>query len=173
MTGSAVFSGPYRYELARWWGKGASLIWVMLNPSSAGAQSDDPTIRRCVGFTKHDRFGFQGMKVVNLFGLVATDPTELRLADDPVGHNNREYVERAVHYGLTAVAAWGAAVKSIPEAQPEIEFFMKTAYDKGMPVMCLGTTLQHHPKHPLYLPSRTFLRSYRPDPDMTHISESR
>ena len=171
MTGSAVFSDPYRYELARWWGKGATLVWVMLNPSSAGAQSDDPTIRRCVGFTKSDRFGFQGMKVVNLFGLVATDPAELRLADDPVGPENHEYVERALHHGLTAVAAWGAAVDSTPRAQPEVEFFMETAHDKGVPVMCLGTTLRDHPKHPLYLPATRKFRSLRPapDPDITHI----
>ncbi len=162
ITGSAVFNGPYRYELARWWGLGASLVWVMLNPSTAGAQSNDPTIRRCIGFSRRDQFGFEGMKVVNLFGLVATDPAELRAVDDPVGAENREYVKRALHHGLTAVAAWGAAVDSLPEAQSEIDFFMKTADAEGVPVMCLGTTKAEHPKHPLYLPTNTSLRSYRP-----------
>lgn len=57
--------GRYRYALHRWWGDGARLIFVMLNPSTADANVDDPTIRRCVGFARS--LGFDGLGVFNLY----------------------------------------------------------------------------------------------------------
>ena len=42
----------YRYSLWRQWDEGPSVLWIMLNPSTADVYVDDPTIRRCVGFAK-------------------------------------------------------------------------------------------------------------------------
>jgi len=46
-------SGVYRYDLRRQvLGKRTeTLVWIMLNPSQADAVANDPTIRRCMGFT--------------------------------------------------------------------------------------------------------------------------
>lgn len=46
--------GKYRYTLGRAWGLGVreqcAMSFVMLNPSTADAEHDDPTIRRCIHF---------------------------------------------------------------------------------------------------------------------------
>ncbi len=81
----------YRYTLSRTWdtltGVG-TVVFVMLNPSTADEHVDDPTIRRCISFAK--AAGFAGLYVVNLFAWRATKPADLWAADDPVGRWNRQ-----------------------------------------------------------------------------------
>ena len=83
---SAVLSddGKYRYQLDRKWGPGeVMLTFVMLNPSTADANEDDPTIRRCVNFAKRELF--HGIRVLNLYAYRTPSPAQLWLADDPIG----------------------------------------------------------------------------------------
>src|SRR5262247_619495 len=77
----------------------------MLNPSTADAWRDDPTIRRCVALSR--AMGFDALVVVNLFALRATDPRVLRRAADPVGAGNARAIARAVGSASVVVAAWG------------------------------------------------------------------
>src|SRR5262245_13227298 len=98
--------GRYRYALTRTWGDPKKVVcWVMLNPSTADADQDDPTIRRCLGFSR--AWGAGGLVVVNLFALRATDPDQLRIAADPVGPDNDSHLSTAA-FGRLVVAAWGA-----------------------------------------------------------------
>ena len=82
---TAVISqdGLYRYHLERRWSDAPFLTFVMLNPSTADAEIDDPTIRRCVGFSKREGAG--GIAVVNLYAFRATSPADLRQASAPYG----------------------------------------------------------------------------------------
>lgn len=83
---SAVISecGSYRYRLERVWeAEKDRVAFIMLNPSTADASKDDPTIRRCIGFAK--AWGFGGLIVGNLFALRSTDPKALYGHKDPVG----------------------------------------------------------------------------------------
>ena len=67
---SAVISdcGKYRYVLER--DKGSNpLVFLMLNPSTADASLDDPTIRRCRRFSEDN--GYTGIVVVNLYAYRA------------------------------------------------------------------------------------------------------
>ena len=54
----------HRYSLTRRWGDGPRVCcWIMLNPSTADATTDDPTIRRCIGFTH--AWGYDALTVVS------------------------------------------------------------------------------------------------------------
>src|SRR3989449_11540410 len=108
MRTDACFSrcGTYRYALWRRWAAGPQVLFVMLNPSTADAQRDDPTIRRCIGFAR--RWGCGGIEVVNLFALRATDPRRLRYTRDPVGPENVAHLARAAGRASLVGAAWGA-----------------------------------------------------------------
>ncbi len=96
MTGSAVLSecARYRYRLDRAWERDdhglGTVTWVMLNPSTADADVDDPTIRRCIGFSK--AWGYNALTVVNLFAWRATSPRDLCAVEDPVGPDNEAHL---------------------------------------------------------------------------------
>jgi hypothetical protein len=134
-------SGRYRYVLTREWGVRGVVTWIMLNPSTADADNDDPTIRRCIGFSK--RWGFGGLRAVNLFAYRATNPSELRSVNDPVGPEHQRYFRQALDGAGRIVAAWGShAVVRLTHIAELLQ---------ACPVMCLGTNADGQPKHPLYV----------------------
>lgn len=141
--------GVYRYMLRRSWGsireREDQVCWVMLNPSTADASLDDPTIRRCIGFSK--AWGFSGLAVVNVFALRATDPKRLVDHPDPVGPLCDEYLEDFMRSSGCVVAAWGA---SWPAAQVARVAAVSALAVKHRAV-CLGATASGQPRHPLYL----------------------
>jgi len=133
----------YRYELGRRWGDGAMLTWVMLNPSTADAGEDDPTIRRCAQFSQD--YGFHGLVVRNLFAYRATNPKELARVEDSVGSDNDVPLLDKI------VFAWGANTLAQQQAHN-----MVTLYPDAL---CLGVTKNGDPRHPLYVPrTRGFVR---------------
>jgi hypothetical protein len=97
--------GRYRYWLMRRWSMEPMLYWCMLNPSTADAEADDPTIKKCIGFAKKNGFGAIG--VVNLFAWRATEPAELFFNYDIEGPNNDSWISTIPPSGIV-VAAWGA-----------------------------------------------------------------
>ncbi len=85
----AIFSpcGKYRYVLWRKWeADGPYIMFIGLNPSTANADTDDPTIRRVVRFAKS--WGYHGVYMLNLFAYVTPYPEELKKCLDPVGEND-------------------------------------------------------------------------------------
>jgi hypothetical protein len=139
----------YRYLLTRAWGEyGPSVTWIMLNPSTADAEIDDPTIRRCIAFSK--RLGAAAMAVVNLFAYRATDPDELVEVGgtDAIGPDNGGHVRAACDLGGPIIAAWGALGKPLRGAADEIARFMRR---ENYSLKCLGKTKDGSPRHPLYV----------------------
>src|SRR5262249_32293760 len=108
MLRGAVISGDgrYRYSLTRRWGRGPRALWIMLNPSRADREVDDPTIRRCIGFS--GSWGYGAMEVVNLYALRTPEPRLLRRHPDPVGPENDGWITRASRRATEIVLAWGA-----------------------------------------------------------------
>jgi hypothetical protein len=141
--------GLYRYKLTRFWGPEHALPFVMLNPSTADASVDDPTIRRCMGFARREKAG--GIIVVNLYGLRATEPAELHKIRDPFGPENRANIHAlgkwAFFAGTPIVCAWGAH-GWFKSANRDTVHLLKST---GASLVCLGTTKAGEPKHPLYI----------------------
>lgn len=118
----------------------------MLNPSTADEIKDDPTIRRCISFAKRE--GCTGLTVVNLFALRATNPKELLKHEDPIGPENDKIIQDMLrlHQIGIVVAAWGAH----PLARERSKDVMKMLDSN---ILCLGTTKDGSPRHPLYVKS--------------------
>jgi hypothetical protein len=154
---AAVISGGgrYRFHLSRRWGDGVAMIFVMLNPSTADASIDDPTIRRCVGFARRERF--DAVEVVNLFAYRATDPRELDHCLDPFGEENADYLDRAISSSLSTgapiVCAWGTGSSGV--------VFVPRAQRAGVDLYCLGVTKHGFPRHPLYVKADEPLEIFR------------
>lgn len=140
----------YRYELRRRWAQnGLTVGWLMANPSVAGEDVDDPTIRKVCGFSQ--RWGFGGAVIWNLRAGVATDPKELLLWDDPVGPDNTRYLQKAA-YAPLLVCAWGDAA---PEGRALDTVTRLQQF--GANFANLGFTSRGNPRHPARLPYATEL----------------
>lgn len=163
----AAATAGYRYTLTRAEpatlsdpaGLPATLVWMMLNPSTADDRADDPTLRRVRAFTA--RLGYRQLLVVNLYAWRATRPQDLWLAGDPVGALNDQVITRAAEIAAVGdapiIAGWGANAQS-----------GRVADVLALPgVACrlhhLGPATQAGaPRHPLYLPSDAPLRRWAP-----------
>lgn len=149
VTGRATFSRDHRYRtsLARRWGEGPRVCWVMLNPSTADATQDDPTLRRCIAFAR--AWGAGGIEVVNLFALVSTDPRRLLTESDAAGAANGAAVARAAGRADLVVAGWGNLPPAlIARAASAMQQLPEESW-------CLGLTAQGQPRHPLYVAAKT------------------
>lgn len=141
---SAVLSscGRYRYVLSR--GKAPFCAFVLLNPSTADAEQDDPTTRRLSGFTK--RWGFNGYMLVNIGAGRATQPKDWLAMEDPFGPANGMWLQIASAFE-TLVVGWGnnASEAAVLRALPFL------TWERSAPLLCLGHNADGSPKHPLYL----------------------
>lgn len=159
MITGAILSmcGTYRYSLTRSWaqeGGVGKVLWIMLNPSTADASLDDPTIRRCIGFSK--AWAYAELEVCNLFALRSTDPSAIYEAADPVGEPNDAAIREAACKADAVVAAWGTFGGHLGRDKAVMKIFTEVQ----KPPRCLGITMQGFPKHPLYVAGATPLVNY-------------
>jgi hypothetical protein len=142
---SASFSRckEYRYQLKRRWEQGTGrCVFIGLNPSTANASEDDPTIRRCMGFAQD--WGFSELMMVNLFAYRTPHPTILKLALDPVGRSNGRVLRRACLSADLIIAAWGIHGVYLKRADKARSLL------QDLPVYCFGRAGNGQPLHPLY-----------------------
>lgn len=141
----------YRYLLWRRWGSAPPLGWVMLNPSTADATENDPTIRRCIAFAR--RGGFGGIFVANLFALRATDPRTIAAHADPVGPENMQAIVDLRRRCRVVVMAWGAYTPPRGQVRRLVELIdhVRLTLIGHCEMACLGRTGAGAPRHPLYV----------------------
>lgn len=144
----------YRYRLSRVWDETSStVLWVMLNPSTATAIAEDSTIRRVIGFSR--RWGHGRADVVNLFAFRTPNPCDLMKTRDPVGPDNDDVITGALSSTDCVVVAWGNRgplpnpLTGVAREREVLELMAETR----QPVYCLGWTAEGQPRHPLYLRS--------------------
>lgn len=158
MEKSAVFSEDekYRYALGRVWNEGGKgrCVFCMLNPSTADAMIEDPTVRRCMLFAR--RWGFRELHVINIFALRSTDPDRLREPGDPIGPENDEYIRRIGYEADLIVAAWGVHGSIMGRGRD-----VQTRLLGQRELHCLGVTGDGNPRHPLYIRGDTAPKLYR------------
>lgn len=145
--------GRYRYWLERSWaetGKGF-VNFIMLNPSTADAERDDPTIRKCIGFAR--RWGYDGVHVVNLFALRATDPAALRSDPSPIGPENDTFLEAGVLSAERTICAWGNNAAIGDRAAHVLRRLAQLEFGRAADLLyALRINRDGSPAHPLYVP---------------------
>lgn len=146
--------GLYRYVLGRRWDEGLpECVFIMLNPSTADAAHDDPTIRRCIGFAKS--LGCGAILVGNLYAYRAADPRDIfRAAESTGGARNDAALAELLCRGDYVVAGWG--VRARPERVAE--FLRLPGAER---ITALAVTKVGAPRHPLYLPATAALSNWR------------
>lgn len=176
--------GRYRYTLHRRWGDagGRRMVWVGLNPSTADALTDDPTIRRMRSFA--ERESCAEMVVINLYAWRATKPRELwpRPYAERLGPRNIEILQVQARRARETmhligpdivIFAWGAIAGAPAARRREVRehIEMVDGIFSGCSVWCLGTTRSGMPRHPLYLPKNA--PSFKWGLDMLNASNGR
>lgn len=150
MTALISDCGKYRLALTRTitgLDSDRRILFIMLNPSTADASKDDPTIRRCLSFARRDQCSM--VTVVNLYALRATNPAELLTSPDPIGPGNPEMVRHEIDLhrrdGGLIIAAWGSSKQPSPIM---VRYVKEWLNGSGL---CLGMNKDRSPKHPLYV----------------------
>jgi len=135
----------YRYQLWRTWDRAADrALFIMLNPSTADATKDDPTIRKIIGFAR--RWDYGGVIVANLFPFRSTSPALIPIRERMPNSENISHIDNLILHPRVSiiVCGWG----NNGTITPDLQYWV----DKGTQLFCLGTTLNGEPKHPLYVP---------------------
>jgi hypothetical protein len=136
----------YRYQLWREWD--ASLprvLFIMLNPSTADAARDDPTIRKCIAYAR--AWGHGSLEVVNLFAVRSTSPALIYTHADPIGRSNDPLILESAYRSQLIVAAWGTH----GEHRARDRHVGALLSLHGFKLHCLKVTDKGLPNHPLYL----------------------
>jgi len=159
-TSGARFSNDrkYRYRLWRSWARGPRLVFCMLNPSIASEESDDLTVRKCIGFAR--ALGYGGIEIVNLYDRIATLPADLwAMAEDErltaLGQIAlTDAMRGSLRDGVPFVVAWGVVpFEARARVQEVLRLYSIIAGEAfvGAPFFgphCLGQTAAGHPRHP-------------------------
>ncbi len=147
MQGGAVITGNYRYLLWREWNsQGKTASFIMLNPSRADAQINDPTITRCINFAKD--WGYGRLEVVNLFAYRTSKPTLLKQATEPIGRDNDRYILESIQRCDRIILAWGNH-----GTWQKQDLYTLQLLKNHNHLYSLGITKKGCPRHPLYLRS--------------------
>jgi hypothetical protein len=157
MISTAYFSAcqRYRFKLSRYWGKDDLFLldnpdrfalFIMLNPSTADLEKNDPTVAKCIRLAR--RWGFGGVEIRNIFAIRGTDPKVIRQVENPVGDGNTAAIESAVRSRKTGliVAAWGNHGKFAGRSADVRAILTEI----GRPVYCFALSKSGEPVHPLY-----------------------
>lgn len=161
--GATEHTGQYRHILGRYWGDDFDehalepyALWIGMNPSTAGAQVNDPTVSREIAYTR-DVLKLRCYLKCNVMDYRATDPKTLLSVESPRSRENIEWITEHAELAEYVIACWGALHPTLQHYAADV---MVSLVYRNIPVWCLGRTKDGHPKHPLYLKKDTPLEQY-------------
>jgi hypothetical protein len=124
------------------------IIWIMMNPSTADHQKNDPTILKIIRYST--KWGYGAVLVLNIYAFRTSRPENLpQVMREAVGKANdwwiRTIFEFAARKNIPVVCAWGVKHKDRGD-------WVRVAADEaGLHLMCLELALNAEPKHPRFL----------------------
>lgn len=151
----AVFAGDgntHRVILTRRWAPGPIMVTCGLNPSTADGLTDDPTIRKDIGFAS--RLSCGAIAKVNLHTFRSTNPKGLRAVPavertHPEGH---EWMQIAINYcrrfDEPFWMTWGANARN----DPRVDELLTLLSTSEVRVRALARLSDGTPAHTLMLP---------------------
>lgn len=145
--------GLYRYSLWRIWDESKPLVmFVGLNPSTANAENDDPTIRRVKSISA--TLGYGGIYMCNCFAYISTNPKMLQAETLEATIKNADVLKRVAERCAEVIFAWG-----------NFDIVKKMGVDKKMSeafptAKALFINKNGSPKHPLYCRADSQLVQY-------------
>ena len=163
MTAKFSSCNRYRYKLGRYWDNTKPrVIFCLLNPSTADAYKNDPTIRRCINYAIRWQYG--GLEILNIFAYRATNPKDMLSSPiDPVGEYNHDAFKQAIkqtrdhfneineyendYYNPRVICGWGTHGTHQDQGEHALDWLER----EGATILALDTTKAGLPKHPLYL----------------------
>ena len=164
---AAVFSdcGRHRFLLTRRWdGKAGTILFLMLNPSTATESANDPTIGRCHRFAVGWNGGRRGGYVIcNLFSLITPDRGLLERSRDRLRlKENDRHISQACRGADRLICAWGGSGpdRFVQMRARQVVELIRSEFP-GEPE-CLDTNANGAPTHPLYQPADARLRIWHP-----------
>lgn len=140
----------FRYQLTRIWDDTLPIaMCVGLNPSTANADTNDPTINKLIALMKHNGYG--GFHMMNLFSLISSKPEALSNHPNPVDKAD-QYNFNVVQVCDALIFCWG----NFKQAQHRAKKYIQKYPD----ALCFGKNANGSPKHPLFLKGTTNLERY-------------
>ena len=133
----------YRYILWRIWDESRPFVmFIGLNPSTANETENDPTINRCINYSKS--WGYGGLYMANLFAFRATKPVDMKKAKDAaIGPDNDKWLVKIAKKADIVIAAWGNHGRYLNRSERVVKMLSNLYY--------LKLNQSGEPAHPLYL----------------------
>jgi len=140
----------YRYMLKRQWGEDNNnfVNFVLLNPSTANEERDDPTVMACIALAQN--MGFDGLYITNLFALRTKNPDTLKQNKNPIGDKNDTFIKRYALKSKRIIIAWGNHGEFLRRGEKVIHIISQIQVP-----YCFEITKKGNPRHPLYIKRST------------------
>ena len=151
--GEAIYSscGRHRYLLNYQWDENKKPVhFIGLNPSSASPDRPDPTLNRCISYSK--KWGYGGLFITNLFSFISADPKILKNYDAPFDERTDYWIKKVSGVCDRNILIWGNH-GSFQSRNLKVLKYLKNSY-------CLSTNKNGSPSHLLYLPGNCDLKYY-------------
>ncbi len=162
--------GTYRWILKRELLSGKkTVVFIGLNPSKANSSNNDRTLTRIINFCS--RWNYKNIYLINLFGIIAKTPIQLSKSNNPIGENNDLIILKSLEFwrkntNCDLWLGWGDNGQlngrdlEVLKLIKNFSNFKSKENNYSKRVLSLGLSKKGNPRHPLYMPNKSFLRKF-------------